>query len=71
MWHPITCELSATRQCDVAIVGGGVIGASVALHLAAAGAAKGKPNRKPNGTTAENGQRMDKALCELRQIKRR
>ena len=25
------------RQCDVAIVGGGVMGASTALHLAAAG----------------------------------
>ncbi|CAL1169406.1 unnamed protein product [Cladocopium goreaui] len=32
-----TRHLSSLRQCDVAIVGGGVIGASVALHLAAAG----------------------------------
>lgn len=29
--------LSSLKQCDVAIVGGGVIGASVALHLAATG----------------------------------
>ena len=27
----------SARQCDVAIVGGGVMGASTALHLAAAG----------------------------------